>query len=523
MAAFVLAADVISKAIVVARMADHPPIRLLGGLLTITLTRNGGAAFSIGTSMTIVFTAIAVGVIVYILRTARNLRSIGWAITLGLLLGGATGNLLDRIFRAPGPFQGHVVDWIELPHWPVFNLADSSIVCAGVLVVLLALRGIRLDGTRPIPDELPQPATSDLDPYPDHPDRYPEPADPHPEPQPQPDNPKSEYPEPQITVPARRIPLIARRRWPMTAQGERRLAVPEGLDGERLDAALARMFGLSRSKAAELIGDGLVLLDGLPAAKSDRVLAGEPLQVTLPPPRPAEPPRPVEGLIVLYEDDDIIVVDKPRGVAAHPTPGWTGPTVIGGLLAAGHTVATSGAAERQGIVHRLDANTTGVMVVAKSERAYSALKRAFRERTVDKRYHALVQGHPDPLRGTVDAPIGRHPSGDGRFAVVSDGRPSVTHYDTLEAFRAASLVSVDLETGRTHQIRVHMAAIRHPCVGDLLYGADPVLAARLGLTRQWLHAVSLTFAHPADGREVSFTSAYPPDLAHALDILRAES
>ena len=309
----------------------------------------------------------------------------------------------------------------------------------------------------------------------------------------------------------------------MTAQGEREVSVPEGLDGERLDAALARMFGLSRSKAAELIGAGLVLLDGQPAAKSARVLAGESLQVTLPAPRPAELPQPVAGLTVLYEDDDIIVVDKPRGVAAHPTPGWTGPTVIGGLLAAGHTVATSGAAERQGIVHRLDANTTGMMVVAKSERAYSALKQAFRERTVSKRYHALVQGHPDPLRGTVDAPIGRHPGGDGRFAVISDGRPSVTHYDTLEAFRAASLVSVDLETGRTHQIRVHMSAIRHPCVGDLLYGADPVLAAHLGLTRQWLHAVSLTFAHPADGREVSFTSAYPADLAHALDVLRAES
>jgi 23S rRNA pseudouridine1911/1915/1917 synthase len=304
---------------------------------------------------------------------------------------------------------------------------------------------------------------------------------------------------------------------------ERRIAVPDGLDGERLDAALARMFGLSRSKAAELIGDGLVLLDGRPATTSDRVLAGDPLQVTLPPPRQAEPPRPVEGLAVLYEDEDILVVDKPRGVAAHPSPGWTGPTVIGGLLAAGHQLATSGPAERQGIVHRLDANTTGVMVVAKSEPAYSALKRAFRERTVDKRYHALVQGHPDPLRGTVDAPIGRHPSGDGRFAVVSDGRPSVTHYDTLEAFRAASLVSVGLETGRTHQIRVHMTAIRHPCVGDLLYGADPVLAARLGLTRQWLHAVSLAFAHPADGRRVEFRSDYPPDLAHALDILRAES
>ena len=178
MAAFVLAADVISKSIVVARMADHQPIRLLGGLLTITLTRNGGAAFSIGTSMTIVFTAIAVGVIVYILRTARNLRSIGWAITLGLLLGGATGNLLDRIFRAPGAFQGHVVDWIELPHWPVFNLADSSIVCAGVLVVLLALFGIRLDGTRPIPAaSAPQRDTSE--PEPDTTEPYtPEPATP---------------------------------------------------------------------------------------------------------------------------------------------------------------------------------------------------------------------------------------------------------------------------------------------------------------------------------------------------------
>jgi 23S rRNA pseudouridine1911/1915/1917 synthase len=309
----------------------------------------------------------------------------------------------------------------------------------------------------------------------------------------------------------------------MTVPDQRQLAIPEGLDGERLDAALARMFGLSRSTAAELIGDGLVLLGGRPASKADRVLAGDELEVRLPAPQAPEPPRPVEGLAVVYEDDDIIVVDKPRGVAAHPTPGWTGPTVTGGLLAAGHTVAASGAAERQGIVHRLDANTTGVMVVAKSQRAYSALKRAFRERSVDKRYHALVQGHPDPLRGTVDAPIGRHPSGDGRFAVVSDGRPSVTHYDTLEAFRAASLVSVDLETGRTHQIRVHMAAIRHPCVGDLLYGADPVLAERLGLTRQWLHAVSLAFAHPADGRWVSFTSPYPPDLAHALDILRAES
>ena len=306
------------------------------------------------------------------------------------------------------------------------------------------------------------------------------------------------------------------------------MPVPDGLDGERLDAALARMFGLSRAKAADLVADGQVLVGGQPAAKSHRVQAGAWLDVTLPRPDAGPdgaggpPPARVPGLEMVYEDDDIVVVDKPAGVAAHPTPGWTGPTVLGGLLAAGHTVATSGAAERQGIVHRLDANTTGLMVVAKSERAYSALKRAFREREVDKRYHALVQGHPDPLRGTVDAPIGRHPSGDGRFAVVADGRPSVTHYDTIEAFRGASLVRIGLETGRTHQIRVHMAAIRHPCAGDLLYGADPVLAARLGLTRQWLHAVSLAFAHPADGRRVEFASEYPADLARALDLLRAQ-
>jgi 23S rRNA pseudouridine1911/1915/1917 synthase len=309
----------------------------------------------------------------------------------------------------------------------------------------------------------------------------------------------------------------------MTSPAQRRVPVPEGLDGERLDSALARMFGLSRTAAAELISDGSVLVGGRAAAKSDRVPAGEWLEVTLPPAPAAQPdPEPVPGMAVVYEDADIVVVDKPPGVAAHPTPGWTGPTVQQGLLAAGHSVATSGAAERQGIVHRLDAGTSGLMVVAKSESAYSALKRAFRQREVDKIYHALVQGHPDPLRGTIDAPIARHPSGDGRFAVVAGGRPSVTHYDTLEAYRAASLTEIILETGRTHQIRVHMAAVRHPCVGDRLYGADPVLAARLGLTRQWLHAARLGFAHPADGRRVEFTSSYPADLAKALAVLAEE-
>jgi len=305
----------------------------------------------------------------------------------------------------------------------------------------------------------------------------------------------------------------------------RSLPVPAGLDGLRLDAALARLFGLSRTAAAQIARDGLATVDGAVSAKSDRVVAGAWLEVELPAPvaAPTHAPVPVPGLSVVYEDDDVVVVDKPVGVAAHPSPGWDGPTVVGGLTAAGHRVATSGAAERQGVVHRLDVGTSGLMVVAKSESAYAALKAAFRERTVDKRYAALVQGHPDPLRGTVDAPIDRHPTSSYRFAVVAGGRPSVTHYETVEAFRAASLLDVRLETGRTHQIRVHMAALRHPCVGDLTYGADPTLADRLGLTRQWLHAARLGFAHPGDGRWVEFASEPPADLAGALDRLAAQS
>lgn len=303
----------------------------------------------------------------------------------------------------------------------------------------------------------------------------------------------------------------------------RTVPVPDGLDGDRLDAALARMFGLSRTRAAELVVGGLVLVDGSPASKSDRVSAGSWVEVELPPPpgAPAVDREPVDGLLVVHDDDEIVVVDKPVGVAAHPSPGWTGPTVIGGLAGAGYRISTSGAAERQGVVHRLDVGTSGLMVVAKSEHAYTVLKQAFRDRTVDKRYRALVQGHPDPFRGTVDAPIDRHPTHDYKFAVVADGKPSITHYETIEAFRAATLLDIHLETGRTHQIRVHMAALKHPCVGDVTYGADPTLSARLGLSRQWLHAARLGFAHPADGRWVEFTSDYPSDLAHALDVVAA--
>lgn len=305
---------------------------------------------------------------------------------------------------------------------------------------------------------------------------------------------------------------------------QRSIIVPEGLDGERVDSAIARMFGLSRTRAADLVAEGQVLLDGNLPSKSDRVHNGASLEVTLPALDTGSvvDAEPVPGLRVIFDDDALIVVDKPVGVAAHPSPGWSGPTVIGGLAGAGYRTSTSGAAERQGIVHRLDVGTSGLMVVAKSERGYTELKRAFKERTVEKIYHALVQGHPDPSRGTIDAPIGRHPRSDWKWAVTAAGKDSVTHYETLEAFPAASLLEIRLETGRTHQIRVHMSAVKHPCVGDLTYGADPTLSRKLGLERQWLHARRLAFSHPESGERLTFESPYPPDLQEALDRLTGQ-
>jgi 23S rRNA pseudouridine1911/1915/1917 synthase len=304
----------------------------------------------------------------------------------------------------------------------------------------------------------------------------------------------------------------------------RRLVVPEGLVGQRADQAVARLLGISRTMAEEIAAAGGVVVDGVVYRKSDRLASGGILEVSWEPrSEPVIVPVHIADLLVVFEDEDIVVVDKPAGVAAHPSVGWDGPTVLGALLGVGVRVSTSGAAERTGIVHRLDVGTSGLMVVAKSEVAYSALKTAFHDRTVEKIYHAVVQGHADPLAGTIDAPIGRHPGSSWKFAVVAGGKPSVTHYDTLEAFPAASLLEVRLETGRTHQIRVHMAAQRHPIVGDAMYGADPVLSARLGLQRQWLHAVRLGFQHPISGSPVAFTSEYPADLQHAVEVLKASA
>ena len=301
--------------------------------------------------------------------------------------------------------------------------------------------------------------------------------------------------------------------------------VPDTLAGERIDLVASRVTGYSRSRMAELIASGSVLLDGEIVARASRLVAAGAMLELVADPRPTHAvatPRLADGLSVVHEDRDIVVVDKPAGVAAHPSLGWEGPSVTEHLAAAGIAIATSGAPERQGVVSRLDVGTSGLMVLARSERAYSVLKQAFRDKTVDKTYQALVQGHPDPFTGTIDAPIGRHPGHEWKMAIVEGGRESITHYETLEAHRTATLVEVRLETGRTHQIRVHFAAIGHPCCGDPLYGSDPALARRLGIDRQWLHATRLAFEHPVEGSRVEFESELPRDLEHALNEVRSD-
>ncbi len=301
----------------------------------------------------------------------------------------------------------------------------------------------------------------------------------------------------------------------------RTLEIPEGIDGERVDSALTRMLGLSRTTIARLIEAGEITSHGRAVAKSERVATGQVVEILLPDTSIGEPIplTPIEGLEVVYDDDSIVVINKPVGCAAHPSPGWTGPTVVGALTAAGYSVSTSGAAERAGIVHRLDVGTSGLMVVAKTDQAYSFLKHAFKNREVEKIYNALVQGHMDPSTGTIDAPIDRHPKEDYRFAVVADGKASITHYEVIEFYRAVSLVKVELETGRTHQIRVHFSALRHPLVGDLTYGADPTWATRLEMSRPWLHALELRFRHPLTNAAMDFKAPYPADLVRALALL----
>ncbi len=302
---------------------------------------------------------------------------------------------------------------------------------------------------------------------------------------------------------------------------KRAIQIDQAQDGQRVDKALAKALELSRSVVADLLNAGEVLQGKKPLSKSDRVSAGDRLTVLMPaiydPLELKE--TPIDTLEIVYDDDDVVVVNKPVGRAAHASPGWLGPTVVGALLARGYRISTTGPQERQGIVQRLDAGTSGLMLLAKHERSYISMKNQFRNRSIEKVYRTLIQGHIDPVEGSIDAPIGRHPREDYRFAVVADGKASITHYELIEYYQGASLLKVVLETGRTHQIRVHFNALRHPLVGDLAYGGDPVLAARLELKRPWLHAMELSFNQPSSDQRITLNAPLPDDLTRALALL----
>ena len=301
----------------------------------------------------------------------------------------------------------------------------------------------------------------------------------------------------------------------------RTLSVPEGVAGERIDSALTRVLGLSRTSIVKLLEDGDIRSNNRALTKSERVTAGQVIDVLMPEEINSDPIplTPLEGLSIVYNDDEIVVVDKPVGCAAHPAPGWTGPTVIGALLASGYSILYQWSGRTCWNRSSTRCRNKWLMIVAKSDRAYLKLKDMFRDHDVEKTYHALVQGHMDPSEGTIDAPIDRHPTQDHRFAVVADGKESITHYKVIEYYRSVSMVEVELETGRTHQIRVHFSALGHPLVGDTTYGADPVLGKSLAMRRPWLHALELRFNHPVSGEPLVLSAPYPPDLQGSLALL----
>ncbi len=294
-----------------------------------------------------------------------------------------------------------------------------------------------------------------------------------------------------------------------------RIEIVVSEDGERVDRYLASQRpDLSRAFVQKLIGDGLLAINGLAARSSQRVKQGDVIALLLPPAQPlAAQPEDIP-LVIVYEDADLLVIDKPAGLVVHPAPGHASGTLVNAVLA--HAPQTSEAGDdvtRPGIVHRLDKDTSGLMVVAKNERALRCLSKQFKERTTEKTYLALLHGHLSPAQGEVDAPIGRDPRYRQRMAIVTGGRAARTGYRVVRYVGAFTLIEAMLYTGRTHQIRVHFAGIGHPIAGDPTYGPRRPLP---GLTRQFLHATRLCLRLPSSGEVREFSSPLPADLAAVL-------
>ena len=285
--------------------------------------------------------------------------------------------------------------------------------------------------------------------------------------------------------------------------------------GERLDAFLARQPGnLSRSAAQRLIEEGMVTRNGVPGKKNDRLNVGDRVEYTIPEAKPVDIVPTEMPLDIVYEDDDLLVINKPKGLVVHPAAGHADDTLVNGLLyALGDDLSGINGELRPGIVHRIDKDTSGLLAVAKNDYAHTMLASQLKDHTMARTYEAIVCGVMKEDCGTVDAPIGRHPSDRKRMAVVAGGRPAVTHWEVIARYAGVTHVRCRLETGRTHQIRVHMAYIGHPILGDTVYGAKKPVA---GLTGQCLHAVGLRFIHPRTGQAVELHCPLPQEFQEQL-------
>ena len=450
--------DQVSKQLVRDNIAEGSSVPS-DGFFRLTHVSNTGSAFGFFPSQTAILAlASLVGIVILIIFYRRQGIPSRWLHTsLGPQLGGAAGNLADRIT------MGSVTDFVDIGRWPVFNVADASIVVGlGVLGWVLWFR-TREPGTEQESQE------------------------------------SKEEETPQETAAQDEVE-------------ETRLSLVCETSDERLDSFIAGVRPeFSRSQVQRLVRGDRVLVNGVIAKASLRLQPGDKVELFLPPPEPSHPVPEDIAVTILYRDDDILVIDKPPGLSVHPAPGHPGGTLVNALLARYPDLQEIGDQLRPGIVHRLDADTSGVIVVARTERAYRDLSGQFKEHSPTKVYQALVLGHPEPPEGIIEAPLARDTRNRKRMAIAEEGRQATTRYRTMERYDGYTLLEVAPQTGRTHQIRVHLSSIGYPVAGDRLYGGRTAL-----LQRQFLHAAKLGVRLPSSGEYAEFVSPLPPDLAETL-------
>ena len=494
-AAAVLATDQVSKLLIVNNLRPYQSIPETG-LLRLTHVTNSGSAFGLLQGQTAFLVLVSIigvlGVLFYYRANGRESALLRYS--LGLLLGGALGNLTDRLIR------GEVVDFINVQLWsdfyfPTFNVADSALTIGLGMLALYVLRQRAQEKQRdreyvleraPPPDDPPPAAKNTTDQDNDIEERADRPSD-------------------AVDV------------------DELVVQVPTTVAERRLDRFLTgQLDGVTRSAIGHLIEAGLVTINGeLPRKRGHTVDPGDTIVVTGPiaPLESSTPAAERQPLVILYEDDDLLAINKTAGVAVHPGPGHRTGTIVNALLGREGPLSAAGGEERPGIVHRLDKDTSGVMLIAKTDAAHMALSKQFQSRSVEKVYVALLRGMLTPESGTIEAAIARDPQHRQRMAVAAAGRAAVTDYRVLAHMRGFTLVEAQPRTGRSHQIRVHFASLRRPVAGDVIYsrgGRDPV-------PRLFLHALSVTFAHPRDERPIYIRCPLADDLAECLEELTESS